>query len=67
MPPLANQAIFERGYMLQSEVLDPYSMRPYINHRGLHVVAQVVSYKPLGNCSTACLFLRPLGPHDVLC
>lgn len=34
-----NQAILNRGYMLQSEVLDPHSMRPYMNERGVPVVA----------------------------
>lgn len=44
---LPNQVIFDRGYMTQNEVLDPYSMRPYINRRGLSVITQVVGYKPL--------------------
>lgn len=44
---LPNQQIFERGYMLQSEVLDPFAMRPYLNRRGMPVVAQLVGWKPM--------------------
>ena len=47
MSPMPNQAIFERGYMLQSEILDPFAMRPYVNRRGQHVIAVCVGWKPL--------------------
>jgi hypothetical protein len=42
---LPNQQIFERGYMQQSEILDPFAMRPYINRRGQHVVSEFHGYR----------------------
>lgn len=44
---LPNQQIFERGFMYQNEVLDPYAMRPYRNAQGEPVVSVLVSYRPL--------------------
>jgi uncharacterized linocin/CFP29 family protein len=40
-----NQAILNRGYMTQNEVLEPHSMRPYVNERGLPVVSVPVGVR----------------------
>ncbi len=42
---LPNQQIFERGYMTQNEILDPFAMRPYINRKGQHVISQFQGYR----------------------
>lgn len=47
MTPLPNQSIFERGYMYQNEVLDPYAMRPYRNAQGIAVVTVLMGYRPM--------------------
>jgi uncharacterized linocin/CFP29 family protein len=44
---LPNQQIFERGYMFQNEVLDPYAMRPYRNAQGAPVVSYIAGWKPV--------------------
>jgi len=42
---LPNQKIFERGYMTQTEVLDPWSMRPYLNDKGMPVIAVPAGFR----------------------
>ncbi len=42
---LPNQEIFQRGYMTQNEILNPFAMRPYINRRGQHVVSEFHGYR----------------------
>jgi len=40
-----NQLILNRGYAQEGEILDPLAMRPYINSRGMKVIAVLAGMK----------------------